>query len=281
MTRYSGLYTPVDGTFAQVAQIAALVFDAAIVTVNIADDARVWFPPTEGPDDGGTLPATPSLSAGLVQDPDVHTANTGTGSVSGDDAVLNAPYAIPDTSRDPRTRDHPWTRGERPVRFLALAPILALDGRRMGTLEVMDRRRRRSVSAQQLQLLGAMAATLAQLLHLRIASVATLRAERAQHAAQDLARDTADQVSAQMSQADTAARDRLRPDLCQLGGTQPCTEPAELKVADSWGQGAWGCWLHAEEVLVQIPSVFLATESFPNLATYQPRAVGRGPSPQA
>jgi hypothetical protein len=269
MFRYRGLYAPIDGAFEQIARMAALVFDAEIVTVNIADDARVWFPAVEGPQGGGLSPAGPSLSASVAAadgppEPDEHRTTSTTPMPAG-------PYAVDDTARDSRTGDHPWVKGQDRIRFFAAAPIVTPDGLRIGTLEVMDRKRRRRTTSTQLALLGGLSATIAQLLHLRMGALATLRTERDSHAADTLARDSSDQLTAQMSQAATAVRDRQRPQRCQLGGSTACTEHAELKVADSWGEGAWGCWPHAEEALVQIPSVFLATESIPNLSTYRHR----------
>ncbi len=249
---YAGLYAPVDGAFEQIARMAALVLNAAIVTVTIAGDARIWFPPSEGPDDGGLLPAGPSVSTRV-------------------DTLK--PWAIGDVSADPQTKDHPWAQGKHSIRFFAAAPILIPDGRRVGTLEVMDRRRRRraTTTPTQLALLAGLAATIAQLLHLRINALNVLRTERSNHVADTLARDAADQLSAQATRAAADVVQRQRPDWCQLGGTRACTERAELKVADSWGEGAWGCWQHTEDALIQIPSVFLATESIPNLSTYRAR----------
>jgi hypothetical protein len=42
-------------------------------------------------------------------------------------------------------------------------------------------------------------------------------------------------------------------------------------VADTWGDSAWGCWTHAEDALVQVPSVFLASEAPIGLNAYRER----------
>jgi hypothetical protein len=55
---------------------------------------------------------------------------------------------------------------------------------------------------------------------------------------------------------------------CQLGGTAGCTAPAELKIADSWGDSAWGCTNHVEEAIINVRSVFIASEELGGLAAY-------------
>jgi GAF domain-containing protein len=262
LTGYSGLFAPVAATFEQLARMATLVCDAPIVTVNIAHDARLWFPANEGPADGGTLHG-PSPSADL---------NTPTVTPLPDSPQPpSAPYIINDTAGDPRTREHPWVTAKNGIRFLAIAAIQTPEGRHLGTLEVMDRKPHR-VSDQQIQLLAGLGATIAQLLNQRVSALATLRAADDEHTAELLRRDTAEQITAQLSQAATAARDRLRPQWCQLGGTPSCRQSAELKIADAWGDSAWACWEHAEDALLHVPSVFLATVTSPHgLQAYRHR----------
>ena len=49
---------------------------------------------------------------------------------------------------------------------------------------------------------------------------------------------------------------------CQVGRTdgQPCPEPAEVKLADPWGETVWACLTHADEALIDARSAFIATE---------------------
>ncbi|MEV5632505.1 VOC family protein [Micromonospora tulbaghiae] len=70
--------------------------------------------------------------------------------------------------------------------------------------------------------------------------------------------------------AQVAARRDGAPGHCQIGGPrgEPCTEPAEVKLADSWGDTAWGCLTHADETLVNARGAFLATEDGTGLAAY-------------
>ncbi|WBB56020.1 hypothetical protein [Verrucosispora sp. WMMD573] len=59
-----------------------------------------------------------------------------------------------------------------------------------------------------------------------------------------------------------------RPKHCQLGGTRGCTASAEIKIADSWGDSAWGCPAHVEEAILNVRSVFIASEELGGLASY-------------
>ncbi|WBC07885.1 VOC family protein [Micromonospora sp. WMMA1947] len=70
--------------------------------------------------------------------------------------------------------------------------------------------------------------------------------------------------------AQVAARRDGAPGHCQIGGPrgEPCVEPAEVKLADSWGDTAWGCLTHADETLVNARGAFLATEDATGLAAY-------------
>jgi predicted enzyme related to lactoylglutathione lyase len=57
---------------------------------------------------------------------------------------------------------------------------------------------------------------------------------------------------------------------CQIGrrGGVACDADAEVKLADSWGDTAWSCLLHADEVLVDARGVFIATEDAQGLEQY-------------
>ncbi|WP_280840470.1 hypothetical protein [Micromonospora sp. A200] len=52
--------------------------------------------------------------------------------------------------------------------------------------------------------------------------------------------------------AEAVGRRGGAPARCQVGGAQgeTCGEPAEVKLADSWGDAVWGCMAHAEEALL-------------------------------
>ena len=247
----SGLYAPMDGAFHRIAKMTANVFEAPIATVSILGDDRVWFPAAEGLGEMTEAPIDPALVAEIRRQ--------------------SGPFVVEEAANDRRTQAHPVVRGHFGVRFYAAAPIVLADGEVLGALEVMDRKRRRRVTDAQLGLLNDLAATVAQLLQIRVSALNALRTEQTKRAADNDRRLLEERRAAQRSQAETAALDRERPDWCQLGGAAGCELVAEMKVADSWGDSAWGCWAHAEDALMQIPSVFLATESPVGLKAYRDR----------
>ncbi|MGW6441733.1 GAF domain-containing protein [Lentzea sp. NPDC055074] len=102
----------------------------------------------------------------------------------------------------------------------------------------------------------------------REALAEAVEAERELRAEAERRADAAAELTAQMSVAAAAQAKAPHPELCQLGGRAGCTAPAELKVADSWGDAAWGCARHVEEVLIHVRSVFIASEELGGLAAY-------------
>jgi hypothetical protein len=130
--------------------------------------------------------------------------------------------------------DRPVVETDPGVRFATATPIIAADGRTVGSLNVLDRQTHDGSTDTQLSLL------------------------------RDLAALAADLIEIEAGGTD-------RPDLCQLGGTAGCRNPAETKVADSWGDSAWGCWPHAEEALINVVPVFLAHDSPKGLKAYRAR----------
>ncbi|WP_405166560.1 hypothetical protein OG203_16580 [Nocardia sp. NBC_01499] len=76
------------------------------------------------------------------------------------------------------------------------------------------------------------------------------------------------ELAAQIRAAAAVQAATPHPEHCQLGGTAGCTAPAELKVADSWGDSAWGCTTHVEEAIITLRSAFIANEELGGLAAY-------------
>ncbi len=62
--------------------------------------------------------------------------------------------------------------------------------------------------------------------------------------------------------AEAVSRRGGAPAGCQVGLTDgtPCPEPAEVKLADPWGETVWACLAHADEALIDARSAFIATE---------------------
>lgn len=247
--RYEILDTPGDGTFDRVARIAARVLATPIATVSIVDADRVWFAAREGLDGVDQVGVDPGLCASAV--------------------LHDGPYVVNDAAIDPRTLDHPLVRGALNLRFYAAAPIVTADGHRLGTVNVIDSEPRQ-VTDDQTALLGELAGLVADHLELRLAALHAVRAERRLRDEADQRAAAADRLATRMRDAAAAlhGRDPDRPAHCQLGGRPACPHAAEIKVADSWGDAAWGCTRHVEEVVVAVPSVFIADETFGGLAAY-------------
>jgi hypothetical protein len=109
--------------------------------------------------------------------------------------------------------------------------------------------RARATSRAHSTVLSHLADQVAQHLELRFATIQAVRANRGlrteaeQRAA---ATELAARMLAAAAQAATPHRERG-----ELGGAAVCTASAELKIADSWGDSAWGCTSHVEEALIK------------------------------
>jgi len=82
-----------------------------------------------------------------------------------------------------------------------------------------------------------------------------------------------------LARAAAAARARGHdPQRCQfpLPGGRACPDQAEVKMADSWGDSAWTCLSHAEELMINAKGVFIAAEDSEGLAVYLRRRHAMG-----
>lgn len=249
--RYEILDAPTDGAFDDIAELAALTFGTPIATVTIVDSERVWFAATKGLDGVTEIGADPGLCASAV--------------------LTGGPYIVNDAEADPRTLNHPLVRGDLGLRFYAAAPITTSDGFRLGTVNVIDREPR-EVTGTQTAILTRLADVVARQLELRLAAIVAVRAERRlQQEADERAAKTR-RVAERLREAAALHGEEPHPEQCQLGGRMtPCDAPAELKIADPWGDSAWGCNLHVEEALINVKSVFLADRELSALAAYRDR----------
>jgi hypothetical protein len=70
--------------------------------------------------------------------------------------------------------------------------------------------------------------------------------------------------------ADAVARRGGSVRRCEVGlpGGTPCPADAEVKLADSWGDTAWACIRHADEVLVNARGAFIANEDAQGLGQF-------------
>jgi GAF domain-containing protein len=177
-------------------------------------------------------------------------------------------YVVNDATVDPRTLDHPLVRGELGLRFYAAAPIVTSDGHRLGTVNVIDQQPR-EVTSEQTRLLEQLAGLVMDHLELRLSAIQAVRAERRLQRAEDERSEKRARLVAQLREAADVGRSREHPETCQLGGrNRACSQPAEVKVADGWGDSAWGCVQHAEVLLLEVSGVFLADEALSGLTGY-------------
>ncbi|GAA1821827.1 GAF domain-containing protein [Planosporangium flavigriseum] len=250
VARYEILDAPRDGTFDRIARMAAAIFGTPIATVTIVDADRVWFAACEGLDGVTQVGTEPGLCASAVLTDDL--------------------YVVNDASVDARTLDHPLVRGELGLRFYAAAPIVTSDGYRLGTVNVIDQQPH-DVTPEQAQLLEQLAGLVMEHLELRLSAIQAVRTERSLPGPEEHSQKRA-QLAAQLREAADAGRSHEHPATCQLvGRDRRCGNPAEVKVADGWGDSAWGCIQHAENLLLEVSGVFLADEGLSGLADHLKR----------
>ena len=233
-----------DAIFEAIARTAATLCEAtgAAVAVIGADQTRLVG--AYGPDRHLLTDALPQLLA----------------------AAAAGEHVITDVATDTRTRDHQPVHGESRLRFRAAAPILSSQGQHLGVIAAIDQSPRQLTEAQATTL-AHLADLTAYLLDRQPATQHTTPApgdHRAEQAAPVLANRLRDAAIAQ--------RDATPPATCQLGGTTtPCRAPAEFKVADSWGDSAWGCTAHVHQALLPFRSLFPAPEELGGLADFLAR----------
>ena len=232
-----------DMIFEAIARAAATVCEAASAAIAIIEAGQIRLAGSHGPA-GATLTAAVTQLA----------------------AATDGLYVITDAATDGRTCDNPLVPGEPRLRFCAAAPIISSRGQHLGVIAAVDQDPRQLTEAQTTTL-AALADISAQLLTLQTAAQHTTPAQRDGRTEQ-----AAPELADRLRDAAIAQRDVTRPVTCQLGGTNtPCSAPAQLKVADSWGDSAWGCTAHVEQALLTVRTLFLASEELGGLADFLAR----------
>jgi GAF domain-containing protein len=195
--------------------------------------------------------AAPSLPGFYNEAIDGIATGEGVGSC-GTAAHRREPVIVTDIGVDPFWDDFRGLAQQAGVAACWSMPILTRDGDLLGTF-AMYHRTPRVPQENDLALARLFAGTAAL-------AIERHRIEEARAAAAELA----DRVRA----AASAQAAVPHPDRCQLGGTAGCSAAAEIKVADSWGDSAWGCSAHVEEAIVNVRSVFIASEELGGLGAY-------------
>ena len=249
--RYQILDTPATGEFDSFARAAATVCCTPIATVGIVDADRVWFAASRGLGGVTQVGVEPGLCASAFS--------------------ANGPYVVNDACADPRTLDHPLVRGPLGLRFYAAAPIVSADGYHLGTVAAIDAAPRQPTEMQT-TMLGHLADIVAGHLELRLTALTAERSERRLREQASRRAASAAALASRIHEAAEAHRGVEHPATCQLGGARhACPASPDLKIADPWGDSAWGCAKHVEEAIVHVRSVFLASEELGGLGAYMRR----------
>ncbi|MEV4641303.1 GAF domain-containing protein [Actinoplanes sp. NPDC049548] len=227
--------------------------------------------------------AAPSLPSFYNEAIDGIATGEGVGSC-GTAAHRREPVVVTDIATDPFWADFRDLAGRAGLAACWSTPILARDGGLLGTFAMYHRTPRvpqdadlalarvftgtaglaieRHHSEQARRAAEARAKSAHDELEKLVRVERELRAEAEQRAT------AAAELAAKMRAAAAAQAAAPHPERCQLGGTLGCPEPAEIKVADSWGDAAWGCPAHVEEAILNVRSVFIASEELGGLAAY-------------
>ncbi|MGC4834029.1 GAF domain-containing protein [Micromonospora vinacea] len=227
--------------------------------------------------------AAPSLPDFYNQAIDGIATGEGVGSC-GTAAHRREPVIVTDIATDPFWDDFRDLAGQAGLAACWSTPILARDGGLLGTF-AMYHRTPRVPQDTDLALTRLFAGTAALAIERHTIEQAKLAAEaRAKSANDELAKvlrverelraeaeqraSVAAELAAQMRAAAAAQAATPHPEHCQLGGADGCTARAEIKIADSWGDAAWGCPAHVEEAILNVRSVFIASEELGGLTAY-------------
>jgi GGDEF domain-containing protein len=115
------LDTPVEDRFDRITRLAARLFDVPIALVSLVDENRQWFKSRQG----------------------LTVCETGRDESFCGHAILGSePFVIEDATTDPRFATNPLVTDGPLIRFYAGHPLTDAEGRRLGTLCVIDTRPR-------------------------------------------------------------------------------------------------------------------------------------------
>ncbi|MGW5666574.1 GAF domain-containing protein [Micromonospora sp. NPDC003776] len=230
--------------------------------------------------------AAPSLPDFYNQAIDGIATGEGVGSC-GTAAYRREPVIVTDIATDPFWDDFRDLAGRARLAACWSTPILALDGSLLGTFAMYHRTPRvpqdsdlalarvftdtaaLAIERHHIEQAKAIADARAKAAHDELAKA--VRAERELRAEAEQRAAAAAELTARMRAAAAAQAARPRPEQCELGGSDGCVARAEIKIADSWGDAAWGCPTHVEEAIINVRSVFIANEELGGLAAYLAR----------
>jgi hypothetical protein len=214
--------------------------------------------------------AAPSLPDFYNEAIDGIATGEGVGSC-GTAAHRRQPVIVTDITTDPFWADFRDLAGRAGLAACWSTPILARDGGLLGTFAMYHRVPRVPQDADLAfaRVFAGTAALAIERHHIEQAKTAAeARAEAARQALAEAVRVERELRADAERRAAAAQAAAPHPDRCRLGGARGCTAPAEIKIADSWGDAAWGCPAHVEEAIINVRSVFIASEALGGLAAY-------------
>ncbi|MEU4565559.1 GAF domain-containing protein [Micromonospora sp. NPDC023956] len=227
--------------------------------------------------------AAPSLPDFYNQAIDGIATGEGVGSC-GTAAHRREPVIVSDITTDPFWTDFRQLADQAGLAACWSTPILARDGGLLGTFAMYHRAPRvpqdsdlaltrvfadtaaLAIERHHIEQAKAAAEARAKSAHDELAKA--VRAERKLRAEAEQRAAASAELAARMRAAAATQAAKPHPEHCQLGGAPGCTAPAEIKIADSWGDSAWGCPTHVEEAILNVRSVFIASEELGGLSAY-------------
>ncbi len=146
LRRYAVLDTAAEAAYDDVTRLAAQLCDTPMALVSLVDASRQWFKSRVGMDASET-PRDIAFCNWAIRDDQL--------------------FEVADASQDARFRDNPLVTGDPGIRFYAGAPLCTPDGKRIGTLCVLDRAPR-ELTAQQRAALQVLARQVVLQLEMRL-----------------------------------------------------------------------------------------------------------------
>lgn len=128
LRRYAILDTAPEQAFDDLTLLAAQVCDVPIALISLVDSDRQWFKSKIGTTVNGSAREISFCGHAILQ-PEL--------------------FVVPDTSEDVRFATNPLVTDEPHIKFYAGAPLTTTDGHAIGTLCVIDRRRRELTAPQR------------------------------------------------------------------------------------------------------------------------------------
>ncbi len=125
------LDTPLEEGFERVTRLAKTMFDVPIAAISLIEEQRQWFKSMQGLDVLEISRDISMCSHAILQD---------------------EVFIVPDTLSDERFKDNPLVEDQPKIRFYAGCPIKAVNGQKLGTLCLIDKKPREFSKSELLSL---------------------------------------------------------------------------------------------------------------------------------